>query len=148
MSERERVLESGGALFNTGNEYRVYPANLPFAEARALNLSINMTRALGHIKLGLHGISSIPHIHSMQLPQSDVDTVIVLGSDGLFDVVAQDLIKDVACQKGKLEETVRELLVLGDRSWQQKKFNDGRKYGDNVTAIVARCTTQPTNDNK
>jgi hypothetical protein len=51
-SERKRVQQDGGALFHTGTEYRVYPASMDFQAARSQQLTLNMSRSLGHIKLG------------------------------------------------------------------------------------------------
>jgi hypothetical protein len=51
--ERARVEAEGGALHWTGKEYRVYPNSLDLQEARSQQLTINMSRSLGHIKLGM-----------------------------------------------------------------------------------------------
>lgn len=57
-SERARVRSEGGSLLDVKDpsgdhrEYRVYPSSMSLAEAREMSLTINMTRALGHIKLG------------------------------------------------------------------------------------------------
>ena len=62
-SEHARVLASGGSLLDVKDaqdqhrEYRVYPATMTLQEARVANLTINMSRALGHIKLGQTKIS-------------------------------------------------------------------------------------------
>ena len=57
-AERARVRSAGGSLLDVKDpngdhrEYRVFPAKITLAEAREMSLTINMTRALGHIKLG------------------------------------------------------------------------------------------------
>jgi len=44
-----------------------------------------MTRALGHLFLSDYGVVCTPHISRFEL--SEDDKLLVVGSDGLFDVV-------------------------------------------------------------
>lgn len=66
-SERQRVEATGGRCFDTGHELRVFPANMTIEEARRDKLTLNMSRALGHLTLSRAGISAEPDLITVPL---------------------------------------------------------------------------------
>jgi serine/threonine protein phosphatase PrpC len=59
--------------------------------------SLAMTRALGHKFLEKYGVAWDPHIRQFQITPEDL--VLVVGSDGLFDVVNSKAILSVAAER-------------------------------------------------
>lgn len=73
-SERARVQSEGGSLHFTGSEYRVFPNSMDFQEARGQQLTLNMSRSLGHIKLGeerADALTRTPHARNTHDTLSD-----------------------------------------------------------------------------
>jgi serine/threonine protein phosphatase PrpC len=82
-SEKVRVQQNGGALEVSGSEFRIYPNTMSCREARSHGLSMNLSRALGHIIMNKHGISAEPALHTVEL-DNNCEYVVIVGSDGLF----------------------------------------------------------------
>jgi serine/threonine protein phosphatase PrpC len=83
--ERKRVGETRGRLQPCANELRLFPGDIPFEEARKRNLTLNMSRALGHLRLSEYGVTADPTISTMEIdPLSE--TYFVCVSDGVSGV--------------------------------------------------------------
>jgi len=82
-NERDRVQNEGGALEPSGSEFRIYPVTMSYREAQSRGLSMNLSRALGHIVLNKYGISSEPTLHTIEL-DDNCEYIVLTGSDGLF----------------------------------------------------------------
>ena len=173
QAEVRRVLASHGALQQLPGQQRVYPACLSFSEARSRALTLNMSRALGHNILSQHGVSHQPDVDTVSLPplpaassaeqaaeQAGRDVWLVLGSDGLWDVMTVEDVLQVI--DGQLEEQSRrrrqcrggggggvagqtgcslclecvccQLLSKAEESWMQYD------HGDNISVVLARIT--------
>lgn len=66
-AEERRLRAAGAQLFDTGNELRVFPGNMTFSQARQHNLTLNMSRALGHAVLAKWGVIASPTITCLTL---------------------------------------------------------------------------------
>ena len=148
----------------------MYPASLSFSEARSRALTLNMSRALGHNILSQHGVSHQPDVDTVSLQpqhpaassaeqaeQAGSDVWLVLGSDGLWDVMTvEDVVQVIdgqleeqsrrrrLCRGGKgggqagcslcLECVCCQLLSRAEDSWRQ------RGHGDNISVVLAHIT--------
>lgn len=109
--------------------------------------SLAMTRALGHKFLEKYGVTWDPHIRLFQITPEDV--VLVVASDGLFDVVNSKAVLAVAAEKniidGQLrtlvpEESSKTLVQLALGNWK-KQFNS-IDVADNTTVCVLKLSNQ------
>lgn len=109
--------------------------------------SLAMTRALGHKFLEKYGVTWDPHIRLFSITAEDV--VLVVASDGLFDVVNPKAVLSVAAEKNLIDGDLRTLspleashslvhLALGN--WK-KQFNAG-DVADNTTVVVLKLSNQ------
>lgn len=109
--------------------------------------SLAMTRALGHKFLEKYGVTWDPHIRLFQITAEDV--VLVVASDGLFDVVNSKAVLSMAAEKNQIDGELRTLtpsesshslvhLALGN--WK-KQFNAG-DVADNTTVVVLKLSSQ------
>lgn len=111
--------------------------------------SLAMTRALGHKFLERYGVTWDPHIRLFQITAEDM--VLVVASDGLFDVVNSKAILSVAAEKQTIdtpdgpvlrvltpqESSVR-LVNLALENWK-KQFNSD-DVADNTTVCVVKLS--------
>ena len=122
VSEYERVRCEGGSVLQLPGQYRVYPDTLTVAEAKRRALTLNMSRALGHLMLSQHGVihtpdcthialgdeSSNEEVEARQEVKEDIndsmdgstsgsgsgsEVWMVLASDGLWDVMDVDEVR-------------------------------------------------------
>jgi len=145
LAEAARVQREGGRLHyaeqhgGVGGDVRVYPDCFSLEEARSKALTLNMSRSLGHIKLGLHGVSSEPDVTSFNLSPG-VESCVVMGSDGLTDVLSTELICTLVTPGSpeEIKQNARELLHVAEDRWVQRAEATQRRLGDNITAAVLR----------
>jgi serine/threonine protein phosphatase PrpC len=100
--EYERVLRAGGGLHQAANssKMRVFPGDISYEEAKKKKLSLNISRALGHIKLSQYGVSAEPEISEVIIDStSDSEYYIVVGSDGLWDVMSNYAVQEIVTQR-------------------------------------------------
>ena len=71
LSEYERVRREGGSVLQLPGQYRVYPDTLTVAEAKSRALTLNMSRALGHLMLSQHGVTHKPDCTHIRLPDGN-----------------------------------------------------------------------------
>ena len=107
VSEFQRVLAAGGSVLQLPGQYRVYPDSLSLAEAKQRALTLNMSRALGHLMLSQHGVTHKPDCSHISLapkhntPQANgndssaengsvSEMWMLLASDGMWDVLDAD----------------------------------------------------------
>ena len=117
-AELSRVRRAGGRTLRTGGgrngqEVRVYPGGLALASARAMMLTLNMSRALGHRVLSeTAGIIPKPDITAVWV-RADRPLSLVLGSDGLWSPVSvADVIEfDQALQSSAVSHAALAPLV-------------------------------------
>lgn len=109
--------------------------------------SLAMTRALGHKFLEKYGVTWDPHVRFFQITPEDI--VLVVASDGLFDVVNNKAILSLAAERHSVNGTFRTLtpteasqrlvhLALGN--WK-KQFNSV-DVADNTTVCVFKLSSQ------
>lgn len=109
--------------------------------------SLAMTRALGHKFLEKYGVTWDPHIRSFQITPEDI--VLVVASDGLFDVVNTKAVLSVAAERHLVQGTLRTLtphesserlvkLALGN--W--KRQFSSVDVADNTTVCVIKLSSQ------
>ena len=124
--EAQRIIAAGGIIF----EKIIGDKRITSPLMQRKN-SVNMTRAIGHAVLGQNSIiSSIPDISVFQINDA-MDTLIIMGSDGLYDVVNNDDIIDIISTPSiDCEHITLTLTELADKNWKAKKG------GDNVTCLA------------
>jgi serine/threonine protein phosphatase PrpC len=76
IDERQRVEREGGQCFWNFDEIRCCPAGMTSEQARAKTLSLNMSRALGHIVLSQHGISPTPEANCIGITSTEVASTV------------------------------------------------------------------------
>jgi serine/threonine protein phosphatase PrpC len=127
-------------------------------EARARALTLNMTRALGHVMLSQHGVSHRPDVGHCRVDGEEVkgekgEGWVVMGSDGLWDVLTADEVlllveKELREQRSRrgrggavcanvsggvcLQCLCCQLAERAEAKWK------ARSGGDNITVVIAR----------
>ena len=139
VSERIRIEILGGSVIPYKGVLRVVHKESPEVDKLP---KLNMTRSLGDLwsitKHGKYLICPVPHvsIHHFDFTQ---DEFIVMGSDGLFNVVTPQMsvkIVQESC-KGDIKnaaeayKAAEELVTYALQEWDRKKLR-----ADNVTAVV------------
>ena len=147
--ERARILKAGGKVERFAQDgvpvgpYRVW--------ADEEGPGIAMTRSMGDLMSKKIGLISLPEIEVIELTPSD--KFIVIGSDGLWDVMGSTEVVGFVLQH-EHKESVAEALVLEARSrWEEMGKMNRRsgdagigdvpfmKFGcDDITAVVAYLT--------
>jgi len=98
VNENERIKSSGGVIFGG----RVFG-------------QLNLTRALGDFGLKKYGVCPIPHITKHIIESND--TYIVIGSDGIWDVINEELVHELSLTIANSEEfcdiLVKRAISLG-----------------------------------
>jgi len=133
--ERNRITLAGGTYINTGPEVRVYPSNLSLEAAREQNLTINMSRALGHLTLSQHGILATPDISCIDLSKFS-DLYLLCASDGLWSVMNRKEVMSTIEGATDLKQACLDLMRESDRRWQSKDM------GDNITVTIVKLLPQ------
>ena len=139
--EQERIRRDHGKKTKFGGGY-LSPNDVTYGFH-----SLAMTRALGHKFLEKYGVTWDPHIRLFQITAEDV--VLVVASDGLFDVVNSKAVLAVAAEKNLVDGSLRTLspnesserlvqLALGN--WK-KQFNSV-DVADNTTVVVLKLSNQ------
>jgi serine/threonine protein phosphatase PrpC len=98
---------------------------------------IAMTRALGHIFLQNYGVISDPHIRIHSLNEEDF--YLVMGSDGLFDVVEDEEIFEMTLKyQNNPQRLARELVDFALNEWTvlYPTPTDISQTADNTTVLV------------
>lgn len=146
--EKERITRSGGRVERLVHDgvpvgpYRVW--------ADDEGPGIAMTRTLGDLQAKKIGLISEPEIESLELTPHD--HFIVIGSDGLWDVMSSAEVVGFVAQR-ESRDKVAEALVMEARSrWDELNRNKKKnmiaigdvpywKFGcDDITAVVAYIT--------
>jgi serine/threonine protein phosphatase PrpC len=112
---------------------RIYPAELNFSVARKHQLSLNITRSLGHCKLSKHGVVADPD--TQKVGWDDVglcDVVAILGSDGLWGCVRPE----VVAQALDVVQDPKQ-LCQGLMKWCCSDAFNAQTVGDNVAVVCA-----------
>lgn len=145
---------------------RVMPGGgFPREEIKRQALALNMTRAIGHPVLSQYGVSPEPEItitvHLNFLVFSfflffffvqDVGAgdVIILASDGLWDVLENDEVAQISNSKNvknsrrnSAKKVAQSLLVAARDKYQKNRQRNGR--ADNTT-IIAALVSAPGED--
>jgi serine/threonine protein phosphatase PrpC len=110
---------------------RIYPADLTFSVARKHQLSLNITRSLGHCKLSKHGVVADPDTDTVAWGVG-VDVVAVLGSDGLWGCVSPEV---VALALDVVQDPKQ--LCQGLMKWCCSDTFNAQTVGDNVAVVCA-----------
>jgi serine/threonine protein phosphatase PrpC len=107
--------------------------------------SLAMTRALGHKFLEKYGVTWDPHVRFFQITLEDV--VLVVASDGLFDVVNSKAVLSMAAERHTVDGSLRtltpiesseRLVELALNNWK-KQFNT-MDVADNTTVCVLKLS--------
>lgn len=137
-SEKDRILSEGGKLMSTrtamGPDWRIYPGNMTFQTARKHSLTLNMTRALGHVVMSTMGLSPQPDISTVTIDPTH-ELRCICASDGLWNVYKnQEVVQALqAAPVDGFDEVCARLLKDSDERW--KPF----ECGDNITVAMLHC---------
>jgi len=91
------------------------------------NLSLNMSRALGHKILSKYGVASEPTIYTWPLCYGDK---LVIGCDGLWDVLTKEEVAKIVNSINDPVKASKHLLKEAEDKWAVLK-----RKSDNITAI-------------
>lgn len=106
--------------------------------------SLAMTRALGHKFLGKYGVIHEPHIAHYEVSENDL--VLVVGSDGLWDVVEKEDVFSVATAQGiAAQSACKKLIEVALKSWKNYTLASSGETSsgasaDNTTVVVLDLT--------
>jgi len=130
--ERKRIQDNKGIVILSGaGSYRVIPdpsdADLMNHRGGGQNLSLNMSRALGHKILSKYGVTSEPTVYTWPLFYGDK---LVIGCDGLWDVLPKDEVAKIINSINDPVRASKHLLKEAEERWATLK-----KKSDNITII-------------
>jgi serine/threonine protein phosphatase PrpC len=102
-------------------------------------VGIAMTRALGDAVMLRAGVVPVPQISIRDLEKKN-DSIIVLGSDGIFDVLPNDLVishvQDAVRNGTMLDKAAEELTRLAEEKWSDGLPIDVKS--DDMTCVILR----------
>jgi len=101
-----------------------------------------MTRALGDFNLHRAGLTTVPDVTAVAAPAAGVTRAVVVASDGLWDAVHYDEVRDVVRRAdllGNAAAATAALLEFGI-AMSKKRFGCTAAH-DNITVVVAYVTT-------
>lgn len=101
-----------------------------------------MTRALGDFNLHRAGLITTPDVTTVAAPAAGVTRAVVVASDGLWDAVHYDEVRDVVRRPdllGNATAATAAVLELGIRM-SKARFGQHAAH-DNITVVVAYITT-------
>lgn len=91
-SEKQRVIQNGGKVYSTTqgkeDEGERVPIRVWYSTMKGTLMGLAMTRSIGDISAHKAGVSCVPSEKERTLEEND--EFIILGSDGLFDVLKND----------------------------------------------------------
>jgi serine/threonine protein phosphatase PrpC len=132
--ECKRIQETskGEIVIGAGNMMRVMPGGgFPREEIKRRALALNMTRAIGHPVLSQYGVSPEPEFSTTAVAPGDR---LVLGSDGLWDVVENDEVALLCSYRSSASKCAQALLNIARDKYSRNRQQHGR--ADNTTIIV------------
>jgi len=132
--EQSRIEEAGAQVLKKGTElqsiHRVYTPNQTWP-------SINMSRSLGDLHAHTQGVIATPDVSVVEQPWDSAaeEAVMIIGSDGLWDVVAPSCAVElaVACRDSP-EDPAEALCSLAFKRWMAQGLQG--RYSDDITVVV------------
>ncbi|EED88435.1 hypothetical protein THAPSDRAFT_264295, partial [Thalassiosira pseudonana CCMP1335] len=95
---------------------------------------IAMTRALGDAVMIRAGVVPTPLVHSIQLVKDDF---IVLATDGVWDVLSNDAVRDVVLQyEGNAQEAADAIAKMAREKWVGDLPIMDEEKADDITVAV------------
>ena len=99
-------------------------------------VGIAMTRALGDAVMIRAGVVPTPLVHSIQLVKDDF---IVLATDGVWDVLSNDAVRDVVLQyEGNAQEAADAIAKMAREKWVGDLPIMDEEKADDITVAVIR----------
>lgn len=99
-------------------------------------VGIAMTRALGDAVMIRAGVVPTPLVHSIQLVKDDF---IVLATDGVWDVLSNDAVRDVVLQyEGNAQEAADAIAKMAREKWVGDLPIMDKEKADDITVAVIR----------
>lgn len=133
--EYERILASGGRVFSVRYDDGVVgPPRVWLQSSNTPGLA--MSRSLGDLVVHTVGVSSEPEFYQMQLDPAR-DQVLVLATDGLWDVMSNQEAVDAAALHATPQQAVLALLAESHRRWMHNE-----DQADDTTVCVVHLATQ------
>lgn len=137
--EKQRILKAGGKvdqlifpMRNAGGGVRLVRGG----PERVMDSSgfggLAMSRSLGDLSLRPY-VSSLPEVYERKLDSKD--RFLVLGSDGVWDMMSSQECIDIACRVHDPTQAAKEISNQARRRWQSE--TEGL-LSDDITAVVVR----------
>jgi len=130
MDERKRVERAGGLVLNVRGSWRIAaPAN-PNASGRASRREyqgLALSRSLGDLAFKQPTQLSVPDPEVKVLPLTEKDLFLILGTDGIYKVLSNQEVVDLASRHWEDPEEAAKAIV-------RAAFQQGSD--DNLTAVV------------
>ncbi|PHJ16708.1 serine-threonine phosophatase 2c [Cystoisospora suis] len=140
--EKLRIMRNGGSveyLHNHNNKPFIRGGDFAFRKSRGEQpMQLQYSRAFGGKDLKMYGLSNEPDVRVVKLtPQH---RVLILATDGLWDVLSARQAVDIAMQARKEGRNPAQTLVQMTLAEQQSR----NQSADNITAMAVFFKTQPT----
>ncbi|KAG2502248.1 hypothetical protein HYH03_000734 [Edaphochlamys debaryana] len=136
--EAARIEAAGGRVARSvGSQGPVGPYRVWFKSQDYPGLA--MSRALGDLPGRQIGITATPSLASLQLPEGG-PAVLVLASDGVWELLGNEQVLELAAGGGSAAEGVSRLAVASRRAWVKEY---GGSYIDDISALVIRFNVPP-----
>ncbi|CAL9767297.1 unnamed protein product [Musa acuminata subsp. burmannicoides] len=110
--EAERIKKNNGRVFARKDEPHVQRVWLPDVDFPGLA----MARAFGDFELKNYGVISIPQVAYHRL--NDRDRFVVLATDGVWDVLDNEMVVSIVSSTGKKEEASKAVVEAAVRAWR------------------------------
>jgi serine/threonine protein phosphatase PrpC len=133
LRERMRVEQEGGkvATFQKDQGLPSGPPRVFFKLPNGNFQGIAMTRSLGDFGGKKSGLSSCPVVQ--QFPPGDTDQVLVIASDGLWDMIGNQEASHLVLKCDDPEDAASKLGMHATEQW----MNDEGVVADDMTIVVA-----------
>eukprot|EP00310_Coccolithus_braarudii_P012742 CAMPEP_0183337516 /NCGR_PEP_ID=MMETSP0164_2-20130417/5126_1 /TAXON_ID=221442 /ORGANISM="Coccolithus pelagicus ssp braarudi, Strain PLY182g" /LENGTH=384 /DNA_ID=CAMNT_0025507213 /DNA_START=17 /DNA_END=1168 /DNA_ORIENTATION=+ len=126
-SEKARVEACGGRVDTSEDPVRVWVDDL----------GLSMSRSIGDTKFKRRGVIATADVQHLRLdpaskPGAEGDCLLVLASDGVWDVIESDEVCQLVGRHSKARSACQELVTLAQERWTAEEAD----YRDDTTAIV------------
>ena len=99
-------------------------------------VGIAMTRALGDAVMARAGVVPTPMVGNFQLGEGDT---LLLATDGIWDVMTNDAVRDIALENDRAQEAADEIANAARQRWIADLPVADEVKADDITVVVVRC---------
>ncbi|PNW82373.1 hypothetical protein CHLRE_06g278260v5 [Chlamydomonas reinhardtii] len=139
-AEAARIEAAGGRVARSvGPQGPVGPFRVWFKKQDYPGLA--MSRALGDLPGRQIGVVATPSTAALTLPPEGRPAVLVLASDGVWELMSNEQVLALAGNAGSAAEAASRVVQQSRRAWVKEY---GGSYIDDITAVVVRFNMPPT----